>query len=78
MIQFHRELGDVINPEVADPVSFTPTDVDLLPEPTEYLDHEGNRRVQQESCVKDTFVISYRRNTIHMVRNAAMIWQWWL
>lgn len=78
-IQLTNGAGDVINPDaVAGPVSFTPTDVDLLPEPTEYLDPEGNWSVQQESGVKEIFVIRYQRNTILMVRNVPMIWQWWL
>ena len=78
-IQLTNGAGDVINPDaVADPVSFTPTDVDLLPEPTEYLDPEGNWSAQQESGVKKTFVIRYQKNTILMVRNVPMIWQWWL
>lgn len=78
-IQLTTGAGDVINPDAeADPVSFTPTDADLLPEPTEYLDPEGNWSAQQESGVKETFVIRYQRNTILMVRNVPMIWQWWL
>jgi hypothetical protein len=78
-IQLTTGAGEVINTYTgADTVSFTPTDVDLLPEPTEYLDPEGNWSVQQESGVKDTFVIRYQRNTILMVRNVPMIWQWWL
>jgi hypothetical protein len=78
-IQLTNGAGDVINPDAgADPVSFTPTDVDLLPEPTEYLDPEGNWSAQQESGAKETFVIRYQKNTILMVRNVPMIWQWWL
>ncbi|MHB8117840.1 MAG: hypothetical protein ACYDHX_03800 [Methanothrix sp.] len=78
-IQLTTGAGEVINPDAgADPVSFTPTDVDLLPEPTEYLDPEGNWSAQQESGVKETFVIRYQRNTILMVRKVPMIWQWWL
>jgi hypothetical protein len=78
-IQLTNGAGDVINPDAgADPVSFTPTDDDLLPEPTEYLDPEGNWSAQQESGAKETFVIRYQKNTILMVRNVPMIWQWWL
>jgi len=71
--------GEVINPDTgADPLSFTPTDADLLPEPTEYLNPEANWSAQQESGVREIFVISYQRNTILMVRNKPFIWQWWL
>lgn len=59
------------------PVS-TPMDKDLLPKPTRYLDPEANWSVQQESGVKEIFVIRYQRNTILMCRNQPMIWQWWL
>jgi len=77
--QLTNGAGDVTNPDTgADPVSFTPTDADLLPEPTEYLDPEGNWSVQQESGVKEIFVIRYQKNTILMVKNVPMIWQWWL
>lgn len=78
-IQLTTGTGDVINPDTGvDPVSFTPTDVDLLPEPTEYLDPEANWSAQQESGVRETFVIRYQRNTILMIRNKPFIWQWWL
>lgn len=78
-IQLTNGAGDVINPDaVAGPVSFTPTDADLLPEPTEYLNPEGNWSAQQESGVKEIFVIRYQKNTILLVRNVPMIWQWWL
>lgn len=78
-IQLTNGAGEVINPDAgADPVSFTPTDDDLLPEPTEYLDPEGNWSAQQESGVREFFVISYRRNTILMVQNKPFLWQWWL
>ena len=78
-IQLTNGAGEAINPDAgADPVSFTPTDVDLLPEPTEYLDPEGNWSAQQESGVKETFVIRYQKNTILMVQNKPFIWQWWL
>lgn len=78
-IQLTNGAGEAINPDAgADPVSFTPTDVDLIPEPTEYLDPEGNWSAQQESGVKETFVIRYQRNTILMCRNKPLIWQWWL
>ncbi len=78
-IQLTNGAGEAINPDAGDdPVSFTPTDVDLLPEPTEYLDPEGNWSAQQESGVKETFVIRYQRNTILMCRNKPLIWQWWL
>ena len=78
-IQLTNGAGDVINPDAgADPVSFAPTDVDLLPEPTKYLDPEGNWSAQQESGVKETFVIRYQRNTILMVQNKPLLWQWWL
>jgi len=70
--------GDVINPLAADPVSFTPTDTDLLPDLTEYIDPEANWSAQHESGVKEIFVIRYQRNTILMCRNVPMIWQWWL
>jgi hypothetical protein len=67
--------GDVINSDTGvDPVSFTPTEAYLLPEPTEYMDPEGNWSAQQESGVKEIFVIRYQRNTILMVRNVPMIW----
>ncbi|NMC10117.1 MAG: hypothetical protein GYA39_03950 [Methanothrix sp.] len=72
-------VGEFINAEaVADPISFTPLDVDLRPKPTEFLDPEANWSAQQESGVKETFVISYRKNTILMLRNEPFIWQWWL
>jgi hypothetical protein len=71
--------GEAINPDAgADPVSFTPTDDDLLPEPAEYLDPEGNWSAQQDGGARAVFVISYKRNTILMCRNKPLIWQWWL
>jgi len=78
-IQLTTGTGEIINPDTgADPVSFTPTDADLLPEPTEYLNPEANWSAQQESGVREIFVISYQRNTILMVQNKPFIWQWWL
>jgi len=71
--------GEIISPDTgADPLSFTPADVDLLPEPTEYLNPEANWSAQQENGVREIFVVSYRRNTILMVRNKPFLWQWWL
>ena len=78
-IQLTTGSGEAINPDAGTyPVSFTPTDADLLPEPTEYLDPEANWSAQQESGVKEAFVIRYQRNIILMCRNKPMIWQWWL
>jgi len=78
-IQLTTGTGEIINPDTgADPVSFTPTDADLLPEPTEYLNPEANWSAQQESGVREIFVISYQRNTILMVQNKPFISQWWL
>ena len=71
--------GEVIDPEAgANLVSFTPPDVDLLPEPNKYLDPEANWSAQHEGGAKKIFVIRYQRNTILMCRNVPMIWQWWL
>ncbi|MFZ2472368.1 MAG: hypothetical protein WAW52_10560 [Methanothrix sp.] len=71
--------GEVIDPEAgANLVSFAPPDVDLLPEPTIYLDPEANWSAQHEGGAKKIFVIRYQRNTILMCRNVPMIWQWWL
>lgn len=53
-IQLTNGAGDVINPYTeSDPVSFTPTDVDLLPEPTEYLDPEANWSAPSSSDIKE-------------------------
>jgi len=71
--------GEVINAEAgADPTSFAPLDIDLRPKPTEFLDPEANWSAQQDSGVRKTFVISYRKNTILMLRNKPFVWQWWL
>jgi hypothetical protein len=50
-----NRAGEAINPDDgADPVSFTPTDDDLLPEPTEYLDPVGElERPAGEWCERD-------------------------
>jgi hypothetical protein len=78
-IQLTTGTGEVINPDTAaDPVSFTPVDEDLRTKPTKFLDPEGNWSAQQESGVSAIFVVSYRRNTILMVRNKPFLWQWWL
>lgn len=78
-IQLATAGGEVINIEAgADPISFTPLDDDLRPKPTEFLDPEANWSAQQDSGVREIFVISYRKNTILMVRNKPFIWQWWL
>lgn len=77
--QMTTGAGDVIDPEAGNnPVSFTPPDVDLLPEPTIFLDPEANWSAQHEGGEKEIFVIRYQRNTILMCRNVPMIWQWWL
>jgi len=78
-IQLATSGGEVINTEAgADPISFAPLDDDLRPKPTEFLDPEANWSAQQDSGVKEIFVISYQENTILMVRNKPFIWQWWL
>lgn len=78
-VHLTTDEGEVINAEaVADPTSFTPLDVDLRPKPTEFLDPEANWSAQQDSGVRRTFVISYKKNTILMLRNKPFVWQWWL
>jgi hypothetical protein len=78
-IQLATTGGEVINTEArADTISFTPLDDDLRPKPTEFLDPEANWSAQQDSGVRETFVIRYQKNTILMVRNKPFIWQWWL
>jgi len=49
-----------------------------MPKPTLYLDPEANWSAQQDSGVRETFVIRYQRNTILMCRNKPLIWDWWL
>lgn len=78
-IQLATAEGEVVNTEEgADPVDFPPLDEDLRPKPTEFVDPEAIFYAQQESGVREFFIISYRKNTILMCRNKPMIWQWWL
>lgn len=78
-IQLATAGGEVIKADAgADPISFTSLDDDLRPKPTEFLDPEANWSAQQDSGVREIFVISYQKNTILMVRNKPFIWQWWL
>ncbi len=78
-IHLTAEGGKVINAQAgADPSSFAPLDIDLSPKSTEFLDPEANWSAQQDSDVRETFFISYRKNTILMLRNKPFIWQWWL
>ena len=58
--------GCGIDPEAgANLVSFTPPDVDLLPEPTIYRDPEAKWSAQHEGGAKKIFVIRYQ-NKYHL------------
>jgi hypothetical protein len=78
-IQLTTASGDVINADAGgEPVSFTPTDEDMRPKPIRYLDPEANWSVQQETGIRETFVISNDKDTLLICRNKAFIWEWWL
>ncbi|MDD5735806.1 MAG: hypothetical protein PHQ39_10120, partial [Methanothrix soehngenii] len=75
--QMTTAAGEVIGTEVIF-ANFTPLDEDLMPKPTLYLDPEANWSAQQDSGVRETFVIRYQRNTVLMCRKKPLIWDWWL
>lgn len=75
--QMTTAAGEVIGSEVIF-ANFTPLDEDLLPKPTLYLDPEANWSAQQDSGVREIFVIEYQRDTVLMCRKKPLIWDWWL
>lgn len=78
-IQLTTATGEVVNPgDSSNAVSFTPTDEDMHPKPIRYLDPEANWSIQQESGIKEIFVISYNKDTLLICRKKPLIWQWWL
>jgi hypothetical protein len=78
-IQLVTGAGEVINTDTgANPVIIILPDEDIIPKPTLFLDPEANWSAQQETGVGKIFAISYQRDTILMVRNKPLLWQWWL